>query len=165
MKSKATFKGLITGMLMVLLSIVFYYQFHFEPYGPNQMWVIVLFIAGMVWSLLNFHHSPIARDAKLKDYFSEGFRTFIVITLIMVIYTAVFYKLNPQILDKIIEDNENLVLQAGDKTPAEILENTAKLRSIFMPMTISITTVTYLIFGAVTSLIGGLFLKNARGSK
>jgi len=163
MKLKATYKGLIAGVGMVLMSIVFYYGLHVEPNGPYQMWVIVVFIGGVGWSLLGFHHSPKAVNAKFKDYFAEGFRTFIIITLIMVIYTAVFYKLNPQILEKVIKDNEALILQAGDKTPAEISENSAKLRSIFMPMTISITTVTYLIFGAVTSLIGSLFLKNARG--
>jgi hypothetical protein len=63
----------------------------------------------------------------------------------------------------VISSNEELVLQMGDKTPAEISENSTKLRSIFMPMTISLITVTYLFFGAITTLIGSIFLKNARG--
>jgi hypothetical protein len=83
----------------------------------------------------------------------------------MVVYTGVFYKFNPSILEGVIAKNEALILQAGDKTPAEITENSAKLRSIFMPMTISLTTVTYLLFGAITTLIGSLFLKNARGQR
>lgn len=165
MKIKATYKGLITGMLMVTVSLFFFYGMHLEANGPNQMWVIVLLIAGIVWSLLDFHHSPNSYAAKFKDYFSEGFRTFIIVTLLMVIYTGVFYKFNPSILEGVIAKNEAMILQAGDKTPAEISENSAKLRSIFMPMTISLTTVTYLLFGAITTLIGSLFLKNARGER
>jgi hypothetical protein len=165
MKIKATYKGLIIGMLMVAVSLFFFYGMHLEANGPNQMWVIVLLIAGIVWSLLDFHHSPNSLGAKFKDYFSEGFRTFIIITLLMVVYTGVFYKFNPSILEGVIAKNEAMILQAGDKTPAEISENSAKLRSIFMPMTISLTTVTFLLFGAITTLIGSLFLKNARGER
>lgn len=165
MKLKSTYKGLITGTLMVLLSLFFFYRMHFEPTGPNQMWVIILFIAGVIWSLLDFHHSPLAVGAKFKDYFSQGFKTFIIVTLLMVLYTGIFYKLNPGILEAVIVKNEAMILKMGDKTPAEISENSSKLRSIFMPMTISLTTVTYLIFGAITTLIGSLFLKNARGER
>lgn len=165
MQFKSTYKGLITGLLMVTLSLFFFYKMHFEPTGPNQMWVIILFIAGIIWSLLDFHHSPLANAAKFKDYFSQGFKTFIIVTLLMVLYTGIFYKFNPAILEAVIVKNEAMILEMGDKTPAEISENSAKLRSIFMPMTISLTTVTYLIFGAITTLVGSLFLKNARGER
>jgi len=163
MKLKATLKGLVTGMLMILLSVTLFYGMKVEPSGPQQIWVIVLFIAGIIWSLLDFHHSPKYSATKFKDYFSEGFKTFIIVTLMMVLYTGVFYKLNPSIVEAVISSNEALVLQMGDKTPAEISENSNKLRSIFMPMTISLTTVTYLFFGAITTLIGSIFLKNALG--
>jgi hypothetical protein len=164
MKLKATYKGLMTGILMILLSITLFYVMQVQPSGPQQIWVIVLYIAGIIWSLLDFHHSQNHSLVKFKDYFSEGFKTFIIVTLLMVLYTGIFYKLNPAIVEAVISSNEAMVLQMGDKTPAEISENSAKLRSIFMPMTISLTTVTYLFFGAITTLIGSLFLNNARGS-
>jgi len=125
------------------------------------MLVIMIYIAGIVWSLLSFRKKQ-SGELSFKSFFSEGFRTFIVATLIMVIYTAVFYKLNGQILAEAIKDNEAIINAQGDRTAAEIAENSEKLKSIFMPMTISITTVTYLLFGAVTSVIGGLFLRKAK---
>ena len=159
-KLSATYKGLITGAIMILASVFMYYGLKLPLNGPNQMVIIGIFIAGIVWSLISLRQ----RDpgSGFKNYFSEGFKSFIVMTLLIVIYTAVFYKFNPQILEAAIKETENLVAKQGDKTPAEIAANSEKLRSIFMPMTISLTTVTYLFFGALTSLLGGLFLRSAK---
>ena len=158
-KLSATYKGLITGGILVLISIFMFYGLKLAPNGPTQMVIIGIFIAGVLWSLISLRQT--SDELTFKNYFSEGFKTFIVMTLIIVIYTAVFYKLNPAILEAVIKENEALVAKQGDKTPAEIAANSDKLRSIFMPMTISLTTVTYLAFGAITSVIGGLFLKSA----
>lgn len=158
MKLTATIKGLITGVLMILVSLFLFYGLKKAHNDQSQMAVIMIYIVGIVWSLLSFR-KRYTGEQTFKAYFTEGFRTFIVATLVMVIYTAVFFKLNPQILEAVIKENEAMVNAIGDKTPAEIAENSAKLRSIFMPMTISMTTVTYLLFGAVTSVIGGLFLR------
>lgn len=86
-------------------------------------------------------------------------------TLIIVLYKAIFYKLNPQILEEVIKQTEATVAKQGDKTPAEIAVNSEKLRSIFMPMTISLTTVTYLAFGAISTVIAGLFLRSVKNAK
>ncbi len=160
MKLTATYKGLITGAAMILVSLFLFYGLKKAHNDSSQMLVIMIYIAGIVWSLLSFRKKQ-SGELSFKSFFSEGFRTFIVATLIMVIYTAVFYKLNGQILAEAIKDNEAIINAQGDRTAAEIAENSEKLKSIFMPMTISITTVTYLLFGAVTSVIGGLFLRKA----
>ena len=159
-KLSATHKGLITGGIMVLASVCMFYGLKLELNGPNQLVVIGIFIAGILWSLLSLRQT--SGDLTFKNYFSEGFKTFIVMTLIIVLYTAVFYKLNPSILEAAIKETETLVAKQGDKTPAGIAANSEKLRSIFMPMTISLTTVTYLAFGAITSLIGGLLLRSVK---
>lgn len=142
---------------MVLVSVFMFYGLKLPLKGPTQLVIIGIFIAGILWSLISLRQT--SGELTFKNYFSEGFKTFIVMTLVIVIYTAVFYKLNPEILEAAIKETEALIAKQGDKTPAEIAANSEKLRSIFMPMTISITTVTYLAFGAVTSLIGGLFLR------
>lgn len=142
---------------MVLVSVFMFYGLKLPLKGPTQLIIIGIFIAGILWSLISLRQT--SDELTFKNYFSEGFKTFIVMTLVIVIYTAVFYKLNPEILEAAIKETEGLITKQGDKTPAEITANSEKLRSIFMPMTISITTVTYLAFGAVTSLIGGLFLR------
>lgn len=142
---------------MILAAVVLFYGFKFPANGYSQLVVMAIFVAGIFWSLLSLKKKATA-GLKFKDYFSQGFRTFIVITLLMVIYTAVFYKLNPQILEGVIKENEALVLKGGNKTAAEIKANSDSLRSIFMPMTISVTTIIYLALGSFVSLVGGLIL-------
>lgn len=157
----ATYKGLITAGLMILLSVVLFYGFKLPANGYNQLAVMGIFAAGIFWSLLAVKPKE-GMPLKFKDYFSQGFRTFIVITLLMVIYTAVFYKLNPQILEGVIKENEALVAKEGNKTAAEIKANSDSLRSIFMPMTISVTTIIYLALGSFISVIGGLLILGNR---
>jgi hypothetical protein len=132
--------------------------------GSNQYMVLLLFIAGIAWTLLDFRQT--VRDtAGFKDYFSEGFKCFIVITLLMVIYTFAFYKLNPQIMENGIKENNILVMKEGNHTPAEIEENANKLRNIFMPMMLAINTMKYLFLGALVSLVGAGFLVKRKFNK
>lgn len=163
MKLTATFKGLITGAVMILVSLLLFYGLKLPHDDPSQLGVIGIYIIGILWSLISLHQSSGALT--FKNYFSEGFKTFIVMTLMMVIFKGLFYYLNPQILESVIQENEALVAKAGDKTPVEIKANSESLRSIFMPMTLSLTTVSYLLFGAVTAVVGGLGLKALRENK
>ena len=158
-KLSATYIGLIIAALMILASIILFYGFGRAPKDPAHLIVMGIYVVGICWSLLSLN--PVEGEPlKFKQYFSQGFKTFIIVTLLMVIFTAIFYKLNPQIIDAFISENEALVAQGRDKTPAEIKANSDSLRSIFMPMTISLTTVVYLGLGALTSLVCGMILSN-----
>ena len=160
----ATKKGLIIGGLLIALSACLFYVFKLPENGSNQYAVLLLFIAGVIWALLDYKRKATA-TAGFKDYFNEGFRTFIVVTLLMVLYTFVFYKLNPQILENAIKENNTLVMKEGNRTAAEIDANSAKLRSIFMPMMLIITTIKFLILGALVAVIGAGFLSQNQTRK
>lgn len=160
MKLTATYKGLITGAVMIIVSLFLFYGMKLEHDDPSQLVVIGIFIIGVIWSLVSFHRSATG-PLTFKNYFSEGFKTFIVMTLMIVLYKGFFYHFNPQILEGIIAENEKIVLKEGNYTLAEVKNNSEQLRKIFMPMTLSLTTVTYLVFGAVTSVITGLVLRSA----
>lgn len=158
MNLSATYKGVITGSLMILVSVFAFYSLKLPENGDTQIAVIVIFIAGIIWSLVSFKQR-VSQDTTFKDYFSEGFKTFIVVALFMAIFTFIFYRLNPQILENTIKENNILVMQQGDHTPAEIDENANKLRDIFMPMMLATKTIMFLFTGAVVTLIATLILK------
>jgi hypothetical protein len=158
MKLTATYKGLITGAVMIAVSLLLFYGMKLPHDDPSQLIVIGIYIIGIVWSMISLHRSS-SEVLTFKKYFSEGFKTFIVMTLMMVVFKGLFYYFNPQILEDVIKQNEILISKTGNKTPPEIKANSDSLRSIFMPMTLSLTTVTYLLFGAVTAVVGGLGLK------
>ena len=161
MKLTATYKGLITGAVMIAVSLFLFYGMKLDHDDPSQLAVIGIYITGVVWSLVSLHRSS-AGALTFKNYFSEGFKAFIVMTLMMVLFKGFFYYFNPQILEGIIAENEKIVLKEGNYTLAEVKNNSEQLRKIFMPMTLSLTTVTYLVFGAVTAVITGLVLRSAR---
>ena len=157
----ATYKGLITGALMILLSLVFFYIFKLPENGKSQYIILITFIVGVLWSLISYKiTSPPNRT--IKNYFSEGFKTFIVVALFMAIFTFIFYKFNPQIMENGIQENNAILLKDGNKTPAEIKENADKLRNIFMPMMLAISTIKYLLLGSLISFITGGFLSQQK---
>lgn len=156
-----TIKGLITAGLMIASSLYLFYGAGLLPNGRNQYIPLTIYVAGIVWSLLAFKNN-VSEYQPFKRYFSEGFKTFIVVTFFMAVYTFFFYKLNTQILENTIVENNALILKEGDHTPAEIAANSDKLRDIFMPMMITINTIKYLFTGALVTVIGAALLSQKK---
>ena len=57
-----------------------------------------------------------------------------------------------------IDENNKMLLQQGNHTPAEIESNAKQLKQIFMPVMLGIATFKYLILGALVTAIGSGFL-------
>jgi len=153
----ATYKGVISAILLIVVSLVLFYGFHLPENGKSQYVILGLFIAIVIWTIVSYKTNGFSSNT-FKDYFSEAFKTFIVVTLFMAIFTYFFYKMNPQILNNAIIENNSLILKEGNRTIAEIEENSNKLRSIFMPMMISITVIKFLFLGSLVSMVGAGFL-------
>ena len=150
-----TKKGLVTGLVMVALSLFFYYVLKMPVNQKEQYALFSVYIAGIIWSLYEFRQT--AADKNFKSFFSTGFKTFIVATLLMVLYTFIFFKFNTDYREAGIAENNALLLQQGNHTPAEIETNANQLRQIFMPVMIGITTFKYLILGALVTAIAAAF--------
>lgn len=147
-----TIKGIICGIAMIIAALINFYIFHQPVDSSYQYIVYAIYGIGIVWSIYDFS-KQVSSDTKFKEYFSAGFKTFIVITLLMVIYTAIFHILNPQILESKIALNNVLVAKEGNHTPVEIEENAKQMRSIFIPMMSAVTTFIYLFLGALISAV------------
>ena len=157
----AAIKGLITGAVMIAVSLLLFYVIKFPANGRDQFIILTIYVIGIAWSLLSFKRSA-TEDKKFKDYFGAGFRTFIVVTLLMVVYTGLFYKFNTQIREAGIAENNELLLQQGDHTPAEIAKNAENVRDIFLPMMVGYAIFKYLIIGALVSVVGAGFLSQKK---
>ena len=152
-----TKKGLVTGLVMVALSLFFFYVLKLPVNQKEQYVIFSVYIAGIIWSLYSYKQSS-AADKNFKNYFSTGFKTFIVVTLLMVIYTFIFFKFNTAYRDAGIAENNALLLKEGNHTPAEIESNANQLKQIFMPVMVGITTFKYLILGSLATAIASGFL-------
>jgi len=153
----ATKKGLLTGIVMIGLSLFLYYVLHWPLNQKDQYVLFCVYIAGIGWSLLSYKQSS-AEDKAFKNYFSTGFKTFIVVTLLIVLFTFIFFTFNTAYRDAGIAENNALLLKEGNHTPAEIESNAKQLKQIFMPVMVGITTFKYLIIGALVTAVASAFL-------
>lgn len=154
--------GLITGIVMVATSAIAFYGFHMPYQSKFPIVLYSIYTSGILLALILFHKQSAA--VKFKDYFSEGFKTFIIAVLLIVIYTFVFVKTNPHMIDGFIEENNKQLAAQGNRTAAEIAANANSIRSMFLLTMVTGTMVIYLIIGALVSVIAAGFLSQQKNN-
>jgi hypothetical protein len=156
----ATRKGLITGVLMVALSLVLYYS-KLPLDSPFQYIIYVLYAGGIIWTVYDF---SLAADGNTKfgAYFTQAFKCFIVVTLLMVAFTFIFNKLHPEFRDQMAVEYKKELLKKGSSTPAEVEAGAEKMKSFYIVMLVSGTVFGYLIIGAIVSLLTSLLFSRRK---
>jgi len=151
------FKGLITGVLMVMLSLLLIYTQQ-PPDSSLQYFSYVLFAGGIAWTLIDYSRSD-AYTGKFGDIFGQGFRCFIIIVLVMVIFIAVYTILHPEIAEEAAQLYKADLIKQGNKTPAEIEEIVSTVKKQFLVSNIMPAIFGTLITGAIFTAAGaGLLL-------
>jgi hypothetical protein len=154
----ATKKGLITGLIMIGMSLAIYYSG--QPFdSPLQYLIYAVYAGGIIWTLFEFSKSE-ENTNKFAAFFLQGFKCFIVIALLMVVFTFVFNKMHPEFKDAMAKAYSDDLIKKGDKTPAEVLKNVEKAKDFYLTMMISGAIFGYLMIGAViTAAASLLFMK------
>ncbi|CAN5775101.1 hypothetical protein BH11BAC4_BH11BAC4_19950 [soil metagenome] len=156
----ATIKGFITGVIMILISIaIYYYRGSFE--NKLQYITYFVYIAGIIWTLAGYKQSH-AEPKTFKTYFAQGFRCFIVVALLMVLFTWVFLMLNPHLKAEMATQYRADLLKQGNYTPAEMDSMVLKAKEYFTTMLISVAIFGYLLIGSLVTLIGSAFLSQKK---
>lgn len=150
--SRSTLIGIATGLLMTAVWLLFYCSLKLPLTGSLNFILIAIFILGTVASIIAFSRTNSVKS--FKNYFQEGFKTFAAATFLIALFMFIFHRMNPGILEEKVAQNIELLKAQGAHTEAEIRQNAEQLRSIFMPMMLSTTIFTYLLTGALTSLLG-----------
>ena len=155
-----TKKGLITGALMIIASL-FSSEILKNPVESYFQFIIYsLFTGGILWSLIA-HYKKNGNTISFKDYFSIGFKTFIVVTLLMAGFAYIYFSYHTEFRDSKIAENSQLLVKQGDHLQKEIEENANQLKKMFLPLMISSAVFRYLILGAlITAITGGYLSKN-----
>jgi hypothetical protein len=147
-------KGIITGSLMMSTELLVFYKI--MPAGLHFL-VYIIFAAGITWTLISYSRSPSFTGA-FADLFGQGFRCFIVATLIMVAFTAIFIRLHPEFAVEAAEYGREELIKKGDKTPAEIDTLVGEAKKRFATGEIYLTVFGYLMLGAIITAAGSAFL-------
>jgi Protein of unknown function (DUF4199) len=151
-------KGLITGGIMILISIgIFFVKKNFE--NNLQYITYTVYVAGILWTLFTFKQET-NNTASFKQYFAEGFKCFIVVTLLMVLFTLVFLLLHPEMKEQMAAMMRTEVAKLKDITPLDIENRVASARQAFIPSLLIGAVFGYLAIGALVSVITAGFLSS-----
>ncbi len=155
-KQSGALKGLITGTLMIITSLLIYQtKVGFE--NNYQYITYALYMGGIIWALMAFHRAD-PEPKKFGKYFSAGFKCFVVITLMMVLFTYFFLQSHPEIKTEMEKMVRADLISKGDKTPDEIESTVAMAKNNFNTMMVSTAIFGYLIIGALITAVTSAFL-------
>ena len=159
MKLSATYKGLITGAVIIGLSVAIYY---FKGSFDNNLQYITytVYVAGIIWALVDYSKSATG-EKTFKNLFTQGFKCFIVVTLLMVVYTWVFLKMHPAMKEEMAVKYRSEMEKTGNYTAAEIDKQVALAKQYFVTALLSAAIFGYLLIGSCVTAIGSLFLKKS----
>ena len=159
-KLSARNKGLLTGLVIVILSAVVYLTTgNFD--NSILLAAYIIYAAGIIWSLYSFYRSE-QEHKSFKNYFQEGFKCYIVVTFIMVMVTFLFLKFNVTLQNEMIEfQRQQLRLNANYSEP-DIEEKLATYKKFILPGYTMSTILSYLGVGTLVTVITSFFLGNLK---
>ena len=149
-------KGLITGAVMILTSIAIYFAKHDFDNGLQYI-VYSTYVAGILWTLFTFKKEK-GSEAGFKQYFAEGFKCFIVVALLMVLFTAVFILMHPELKEQMGQLMRADYANAKNMTPVDVENRIESAKKFYLPASLMGTILSYLCIGTLISVIGAGFL-------
>ena len=153
-------KGLITGAVMIIISVcIFLVRKNFA--NGLQYIVYTTYVAGILWTLFTFKKQT-DNTATFKQYFSEGFKCFIVVTLLMVLFTLVFILLNPEMKDEMAAYMRTDYEKSKDMTAADIENKIGMAKKMFLPGYLMGAVFSYLVIGTLITVVGAGFLSSKK---
>ena len=156
-------KGIITGVLMVICSLLLYYTD--VSLGSSLHYIIYLiYAAGIVWTLKSYSNSE-AYTGKFSELFGQGFRCFIITILIMVAFTSIFSMLHPEFAKEAAAQYRADLVKEGNKLPAEIDKLVADAKKQYTTGVVYFTIFGYLIIGAIVNTIASITIVLTKRSK
>ncbi|TXJ26614.1 MAG: DUF4199 domain-containing protein [Chitinophagaceae bacterium] len=146
-------KGLITGLALLVFALIMY--FTKQTAESNLHYVnYALYAGGVFWTLFAYSRSE-AYTGKFGDIFGQGFRCFVVVTLIMVSFTGIFSKMHPEFADEAaVAYKEYLLKNEKDRTPAEIEEKVELSKKQYTTGLVSTAIFGYLVMGTIFTAAG-----------
>ncbi len=153
-------KGLITGLIMIGIALGVYYSD--QPPGSRlQYFIYAVYGSGIIWTLFAYRRS-VSFTGKFVDLFAQGFRCFIVVTLMMVLFTFVFNKMHPEFAEESTEAYRQELLKKPpkDMLPPDIDKAVVQYKNSYNTVLVYGAIFGYLIIGAgVTAVVSAILTR------
>ena len=122
-----------------------------------QFIVYFIFLGGLLWTLFSYKNE-VGYGAPFKDYFLQGFKCFIVVSLLMVLFTWAFIIMHPELKEQSAAYARVQLLSEKDLAPSDIESRVETTKKMFLPSYLMGAVLQYLGIGALVTAIGAGFL-------
>jgi hypothetical protein len=139
---------LLTGLLMACVSWLGF-NFNYWEATTTQLTVYLLFSLSIFFSLWFRRNHAFS----FGDYFQIGFRQFILITLVMAVFTYLFATTHPELREQAAQTIKELLVKEQNKTPAEIEQDVKLYKEGYVTALVSRSIFGYLMIGALVTAI------------
>ena len=157
-KLTAAIIGLITAIAMIAVFLGIFYSGK-DADTRLQYLVYIIYALGITWSLVAYRQSP-DFTGKFGDLFSQGFKCFIVVTLVVVLFYAIFNFQHPEFRNEAAAAYKEQLVKHKDKLPPDIESEVATFKKQYTLRLVSGAIFGYLIIGAgVTAVLSALLAR------
>lgn len=158
MKISPAIKGIITAALMIAVILGIYYSG--KDTDPRlQYSVYIIYALGITWTILAYRQTDLF-TGKFRDSFSQGFKCFIVVTLIVVAFYGIFNYLHPEFREDAAAAYKQQLSADKDYLPPDVISEVATFKKQYTLRLVSGAIFGYLIIGAgVTAVLSALLTR------
>ncbi len=151
-------KGFIISLILIVYGLIIYFVDGMKH--PELSYVqYVLFLAGIIWACVSYSNQLNA-NVTFGNLFAHGFKTTAVITVIVLLYTILAFKvLFPEMIDKSIEMTRHKMEADGKASDSQIDQTISMMREHYVLFAVVGVIVGFAIIGAISSLIGAAIAK------
>ncbi|GDX41742.1 MAG: hypothetical protein RL555_755 [Bacteroidota bacterium] len=125
------------------------------PNPTTAQLLVYGFYALSTWFLLFFNRSE---SQAFKDFFQIGFRHFILVTLLMALFSYIFIQLHPNLIEDSAKQLRLAIQASNNRTPAEIERDVKLFIEGYPTAMVSRTIFGYLVVGSLVTAISSFLL-------
>ena len=125
------------------------------PNPTTAQLLVYGFYALSTWFLLFFNRSE---SQAFKDFFQIGFRHFILVTLLMALFSYLFIQLHPNLVEDSAIQLRKTLQNTNNRTPAEIERDVKLFIEGYPTAMVSRTIFGYLVVGSLVTAISSFLL-------
>lgn len=142
-----------TALLMMVISWLGFLNYISNP--TTTQLSVYAFYSLSTWYLLFFNRKE---SQAFKDFFQIGFRHFILVTLLMALFSYLFIQLHPNLVEDSAIQLQTTLQNTNNRTPAEIERDVKLFIEGYPTAMVSRTIFGYLVVGSLVTAISSFLL-------
>lgn len=142
-----------TALLMMVISWLGFLNYISNP--TTTQLSVYAFYSLSTWYLLFFNRKE---SQAFKDFFQIGFRHFILVTLLMALFSYLFIQLHPNLVEDSAIQLRKTLQNTNNRTPTEIERDVKLFIEGYPSAMVSRTIFGYLVVGSLVTAISSFLL-------